>query len=267
MNCLLGSGSSLRTFLEPSSAHTGNFSAGESSRAKEVPKSKVVEDPGRSTGVLQKKRPVSKSLIPNLDVQATKSTVLQDPSRDVLDLSPSTSLQLRDSQNSENPSENSLPKEPSSKTTDDNVDKVTTGVDSQIQSRSPSAAPNPEVEVPGKVLEEVEPQSSHMSNKAKSGVVRTSIGHNMAASKKPLPRELENRRTTGAADQEEGSKCKEKEKRVPKESASDQVLKRTFEKRQLRGKGPPEEESGSKHKRKDVAAISNDKEQKKKKKV
>ena len=266
----------MRTFLEPSSAHTGNFSAGESSRAKEAPKSKVVEDvpiAGRSTVAVQKKRPVSKNLISNLDVQATKSTILQDPSRDVLDLSPSTSLQLRDSQNSENPSENSLPKQPTSKRTDDTTEKVTTAIDSQIDSGSPSGAPNPEagsrdeVEVPGKVVEEAEPQTSHMSNKPKSGVVRTSIGHNISASKKPLPRQLENRKTTGAADQEEGSKCKEKEKRVPKESASDQVLKRTFEKRQLRAKGPPEEDSGSKQKRKEVAGISNDKEQKKKKKV
>lgn len=122
------------------------------------------------------------------------------------------------------------------------------------------------MEGPGKASEEVEPQTSHMSNKPKSGVVRNSNGHNMTATKQPLPRQLENRRTTGAADQEEGSKCKEKEKRVRKESAFDLVLKKTFEKRQLRAKGPPDPESGSKQKRKEVAAISNDKEQKKKKK-
>ena len=121
------------------------------------------------------------------------------------------------------------------------------------------------MEVPGKVVEEVEPQMSHMSNKPKSGVVRTSISHNVTASKKHLPRQLENRRTTGAADKEEGAKSKEKEKRVPKESASDLVLKKTFEKHQLRAKGPTEEENGSKQKRKEVAAISYDKEQKKKK--
>jgi hypothetical protein len=63
----------LRTFLEPSSANTGNFSAGESSRAKEAPKSIILEDvlisfhPSKSKEALQKKDGISKSLLPNLE--------------------------------------------------------------------------------------------------------------------------------------------------------------------------------------------------------
>jgi hypothetical protein len=159
--------------------------------------------------------------------------------------------------------------QPNSKRTKDTTKKLTIGADSQCESGSPPAGVNleggsaNEVEVPDKVLEEVQPQMSHMSSKSKSGVVRTSTGHNMTLSKKQLPHILENRRTIGAVEKEEGPKCKEKDKRLPKESASDQVLKKTFEKCHTRGKGPSEEEIGSKQKRKEVAVISNDKEQKK----
>jgi hypothetical protein len=79
-----------------------NFSAGESSRAKEAPKSIIVEDvpisshPSKSKGAIQKKQPILKSLILNLDVQDPKSTILQDPSSEMPVLSPSIVLKLRD---------------------------------------------------------------------------------------------------------------------------------------------------------------------------
>jgi hypothetical protein len=93
------------------------------------------------------------------------------------------------------------------------------------------------VEDPDKVLEEVQPQMSHMSSKSKSGVVCTSTGHNMTPGKKQPRRTLENRRTIGTVDKEEGSKCKEKDRRLAEKSASDQLSKKTFEKRHTRGKG------------------------------
>jgi hypothetical protein len=86
----------------------------------------------------------------------------------------------------------------------------------------------------------------------------------MTLDKKQIPRALENTRTVGVVDKEEGSKLKEKEKWSPMESASTWVLKKTYEKRLTRGNGPLEEEIGAKEKRKDIAGISNDKELKKK---
>jgi hypothetical protein len=71
---------------------------------------------------------------------------------------------------------------------------------------------------------------NNLSSKSKSGIARTSTSHNVTLGKKQLPRALENTRTVGAADKEEGSKLKEKEKRSPMESASARVLKKTYEK-------------------------------------
>jgi hypothetical protein len=68
-----GSGSSVKSFPKPSSANIGNYSAGESSRAKEAPKSIILEDvlisfhPSKSKEALQKKDGISKSLLPNLE--------------------------------------------------------------------------------------------------------------------------------------------------------------------------------------------------------
>jgi hypothetical protein len=131
-----GLGSSLRTFLEHSSAHTGNFSASESNKAKEAPKSIIVEDVpisphlSKSKGAIQKKQPVLKSLILNLDVQDPKSTVLQDPSGEVSVLFPSRLFKLRDSQNFDNLSTNSQLKQPSSKRIEDTTEKLTIAADS-----------------------------------------------------------------------------------------------------------------------------------------
>jgi hypothetical protein len=61
---------------------------------------------------------------------------------------------------------------------------------------------------------------SNLSSKSKSGVVCTSTCHNMTLDKKQIPRALENTRTVGVVDKEEGSKLKEKEKWSPMESAS-----------------------------------------------
>jgi hypothetical protein len=106
---------------------------------------------------------------------------------------------------------------------------------------------------------------NNLSSKSKSGIARTSTSHNVTLGKKQLPRALENTRTVGAADKEEGSKLKEKEKRSPMESASARVLKKTYEKHLTCGNGLLEEEIRAKQKRKDIASISNDKELKKKK--
>jgi hypothetical protein len=110
-----------------------------------------------------------------------------------------------------------------------------------VEARSPL-----EVQVVEEVVEEVHPQMSNLSSKSKSGVVRTSIGHNVILRKKQLPHALENMEMVGVADKEEGSKLKEKEKRSPMESASARVLKKTYEKRLTRGNGPLEEKIGAK---------------------
>jgi hypothetical protein len=273
----------LRTFLEPSSANTGNYSAGESSRAKEAPKSKTVKDVhisshrGKSKGGVQKKDAVSKSLFPDLEERDPKSTVIEVSDGELPHLSPSRTLKFHDSQNSENRSEPSLTKQSTSLRTEDTSRKQERDPGSHCESESAHDGLNVEVgsplevQVPEEVLEgiveEVHPQMSNLSSKSKSAVVRTSIGHNVTPGKKQLPRALENTKMGGRAEKEEGSILKEKEKWSPMELASARVLKKMFEKRLIHGNGPSEDEIGAKQKRKDIAGISNDKELKKKEEV
>jgi hypothetical protein len=56
----------------------------------------ISSHPSKSKGAIQKKQPILKSLILNLDVQDPKSTILQDPSSEMPVLSPSIVLKLRD---------------------------------------------------------------------------------------------------------------------------------------------------------------------------
>jgi hypothetical protein len=193
----------LRTFLEPSSANTGNFSAGESSRAKEAPKSKTVKDVhisshrGKSKGGVQKKDAVSKSLFPDLEERDPKSTVIEVSDGELPHLSPSRTLKFHDSQNSENRSEPSLTKQSTSLRTEDTSRKQERDPGSHCESESAHDGLNVEVgsplevQVPEEVLEgiveEVHPQMSNLSSKSKSAVVRTSTGHNVTPGKKQLP--------------------------------------------------------------------------------
>jgi hypothetical protein len=232
--------------MEPSSANTGNFSAGQSSRAKEVPKSKTVEDVhisphrGKSKGGVQKKDAVSKSLLPDLEERDPKSTVIEVSDGELPHLSPSRTLKFHDSQNSENQSEQSLPKQSSSLKTEDTSGKQKRDAGSHCRSESAHDGLNVEAgsplevqiveEVMEGVVEEVHPQMNNLSSQSKSGEVRTSTGHNVTLGKKQLPCALENTRKIGAANKEEGSKLKEKEKRLPMESTSARVLKKTYEK-------------------------------------
>jgi hypothetical protein len=190
-------------FLEPSLANTRNFSAGESSRAKEAPKSKTVEDVhisphrGKSKGSVQKKDVVSKNLLVDLEERDPKSTVIEVSDGELPHLSPSRTLRFRDSLNSENRSEQSLPKQSTSLRTEDTSGKQEGDLGSHCKSESAHDGLNVElgspleVQVPEEVLEgvveEVHPQLSNLSSKSKSAVVRTSTGHNVTPGKKQLP--------------------------------------------------------------------------------
>jgi hypothetical protein len=175
-----------------------------------------------------------------LEERDPKSTVIEVSDGELPHLSPSRPLKFHDSQNSENQSEQSLPKQSSSLKTEDTSGKQKRDAGSHCRSESAHDGLNVEAgsplevqiveEVMEGVVEEVHPQMNNLSSQSKSGEVRTSTGHNVTLGKKQLPCALENTRKIGAANKEEGSKLKEKEKRLPMESTSARVLKKTYEK-------------------------------------
>jgi hypothetical protein len=123
--------------------------------------------PSKSKGGVQKKDGVSKSLLPDLEERDPKSTVIEVSNGELPHLSPSRVLKFQDSQNFENRSEQSLPKQFNSLKTEDTSGKKKSDVGSHCESESTHDGLNVEtgsplevqvVEKVGKgVVEEVHP--------------------------------------------------------------------------------------------------------------
>jgi hypothetical protein len=289
----LYTGSSLKPFVEPSSANTGNFSAGESSRAKDVfrpgplpdgtmsPDPKTAVELDKPAEAISRKQRVSKKLLADVVGDKKDAPVTCSP-QNVEDAPTKSQDTTRppaadDLENSGEFREQGQRWRTTRSTSSQGPADSNFGTDSTLNETGLEFDSSKKVSnVEAQSTEEVVPMESKMTRK-KPGVLRNSVSHQVGSAKTSGPLESESQCLQDSAEEvqrasRKGTKSKEKEAKGVKGSASDEFFQAKYEKWKTRlgGTVNTKEDPQATPKRKEDAISSTEKEKlvkSKKKKV